>query len=147
MSSAESDDEEETVLLQSVSNYYFEDDQKEPVSFSILPIQWTEQDILEESKVDVFLRGTSDGGLLTIHKSVIAWKFDISNVGTVKISALTKDKLWLTLEKPKKSYEGEIRSILVSIYCLHCVRKNPDLSEKSLWDQLRKTFRYLIALG
>ncbi|KAL5548514.1 hypothetical protein UlMin_003745 [Ulmus minor] len=134
-----SSDDEGDALPHSVVEYYFEDKNNEPVSFSVLPIQWSEGEGLEGEKEQVFLRGTGDDGL-KIYKQAIAWKFDLSNVNP-EISVLSKDKSWIKLQKPRKIFEKIIKSILVTVHCLHYLQKNPETSEKSLWDRLSKVFR------
>ncbi|XP_041011365.1 protein ENHANCED DOWNY MILDEW 2-like [Juglans microcarpa x Juglans regia] len=57
-----------------VSNYYFEDDEDEPISFSVLPIQWREGDIQDCVKEQIFLHGVTDNGLRKICKHVVAWR-------------------------------------------------------------------------
>ncbi|GMJ05058.1 ENHANCED DOWNY MILDEW 2 [Hibiscus trionum] len=136
-----SDDEEEEALLHSVSNYYFHDEKDEAVCFSQLPLQLVGKECLSDgSKVEIFLRGVADDGLLPICKQVTAWRFDLSNVGMPVISVLSKENRWLKLQKPRKSYEPEIRSVLITVHCLHLLSRKPDLSVKSLWEQLAKTF-------
>ncbi|TYI42473.1 hypothetical protein ES332_A01G101400v1 [Gossypium tomentosum] len=136
-----SDDEEEEALIHSVSNYYFNDEKDEAVCFSQLPLQFGGKECLScGSKKKIFLRGIADDGLLTICKHVTTWKFDLSNVGKPDISVLSKDIGWLKLQKPRKSFEPVIRSVLISVHCLHLISWNPDLSGKSLWDQLAKIF-------
>ncbi|WZZ00190.1 hypothetical protein YC2023_072518 [Brassica napus] len=71
------DDEEEDSVPQSATNYYFEDDDKEPVSFVCLPIEWSDKEKVDGSAAGLYLRGTSDDGLLPLHKLVKAWRFDI----------------------------------------------------------------------
>lgn len=137
---ASSDDEAEG-LPQCVSNYYFEDDNDEPISFSVLPIQWREGECPDRKKEQIFLHGTADNGLQKIYKHVIAWRFDLSNLNP-EISVLSKENNWIKLQKPRKSFEDTIRSILITVQCLHFLKKCPETSGKSLWDHLSKVFRY-----
>ena len=139
---ASSDDEAEA-LPQSVSNYHFVDEKDEPVSFSLLPIQWSKDNGLDGKKTQIFLHGTADNGLQKIYKRVIAWKFDLSTVKPM-ISVLSKENNWIKLQKPRKSFEDIIRSILITVHCLHFVKRNPETSSKSLWNHLSKIFRYLL---
>ena len=137
-----SDEEEEEVKLHSVSNYYFYDEKDEAVCFSELPLQLGgKESLVNGAKKKIFLRGTADDGLLTICKHVTAWKFDLCNVGKPEILVLSKENGWLKLQKPRKSFEPVIRSILISVHCLHLLSRNPDLSGKVLWEQLAKAFR------
>ncbi|KAE8734933.1 putative Acyltransferase [Hibiscus syriacus] len=136
-----SDDEEEEAQLRSVSNYYFHDEKDEAVCFSQLPLQFVGKECSSDgSKTNIFLRGVADDGLLKICNHVTAWKFDLSNVGMPVISVLSKENGWLKLQKPRKSFEPEIRSILITVHFLHLLSRKPDLSGKSLWEQLAKNF-------
>ncbi|KAE8125454.1 hypothetical protein FH972_020260 [Carpinus fangiana] len=134
-----SSDDEAEGLPQCVSNYYFEDDNDEPISFSILPIQWREGESPDRKKEQIFLHGTADNGLQKIYKHVIAWRFDLSNLSP-EISVLSKENNWIKLQKPRKSFEDTIRSILITVQCLHFLKKYPETSGKSLWDHLSKVF-------
>ncbi|KAK7387132.1 hypothetical protein VNO78_27659 [Psophocarpus tetragonolobus] len=133
---ASSDDEGETQPL-SVSNYYFEDDRDAPVCFSVLPIQWSESESPLGKKREVFLRGFVDNGLQKYFVQVVAWRFDLSYVKP-EISVLSKDGRWIKLERARKSYEETIRTILITLHFLSYVKKNPDSSVKSVWDNLSK---------
>lgn len=135
-----SSDDEADGLLQLVSNYYFEDDKDEPISFFVLPIQWRERESEEGDRQQIFLHGTTDNGLQKIFKHVIAWRFDLSNVSP-EISVLSKQNNWIKLQKPRKSFENVIRTILITVHCLHFMKKNPEASGKSLWDHLSRVFR------
>ncbi|XP_031743390.1 protein ENHANCED DOWNY MILDEW 2-like isoform X8 [Cucumis sativus] len=136
---ASSDDEAETLPVPPVSNYHFVDHKEEPISFSILPIKWDEGERLEGSQEPVFLHGTVDNGLQKVYKQVTAWRFNISG-SKPEISVLSKENVWITLQKPRKSFEDTIRTILITVHCLHALKRNPDTSSKSLWDLLAKTF-------
>lgn len=134
---ASSDDEAE-VPPQAVSNYHFEDDEKVPVSFSVLPIQWSESEYTDGESGQVFLDGFADNGLQKVFMQVVAWKFDISSIKP-EISVLSKNgRQWVKLEKPKKWFEDNIRTILIAIHFLHYVQKNPETSAKSVWGYLSK---------
>lgn len=125
----------------SVSNYYFEDETDHPVSFVVLPIQWSRNESPIGDRKCISLRGTADNGLQTVHKDVTSWKFDLTNV-ILEISVFSKDKKWIKLLKPRKSFEEIIRSILITVHCLSYAKRNPEASEKSIWDHLSKSFRY-----
>lgn len=137
---ASSDDETENVP-QFVSNYYFLDDKDDPVSFSILPLQWNEDEQLDSKHVQVFLKGDAGNSIEKIHKHVIGWKFDLSNVKP-EVLVLTKERNWIRLLKPRKSFEDTIRSVLITVHCLHFVRRNPETHARDLWDHMSKVFRY-----
>lgn len=129
------DDEEEDSVPRSASSYYFEDDDETPVSFARLPIQWSAKEKVDGSAAGFYLRGTSDG--LPLHKRVKAWRFDLSNFSP-EIFVLTVDNLWIKLEKPRKSFEEMIRSVLVTVHSLQFLRRHPQASDKSLWEHLSK---------
>ncbi|KAM7498945.1 hypothetical protein LguiA_023359 [Lonicera macranthoides] len=135
---ASSDDECEPVP-QAISNYHFVDDADEPISFSKLPVQWNEVEHLDGGKRQIFLHGTADGGLQKVYKQVTAWKFDLSGVKP-EISVLSKDMNWINLQKPRKSFIDIIRSSLITVHCLHILRKKPETSGRTLWDHLSKDF-------
>lgn len=134
------DDEEEDLVPQSASNYYFEDNNKEPVSFARLPLQWSVKEKVDGSALCLYLRGTSDIGNLPLHKLVKAWRFDLTYYRP-EISVLTKDNIWIKLDKPRKSFEELIRTVLVTLFSLQFLRRNPQSSEKSLWENLARNLR------
>ncbi|KAM4093044.1 hypothetical protein ACB094_06G085900 [Castanea mollissima] len=103
-------DEESEIVAEFVTNYDFIDHVGNPVSFSVLPLQWSE-----------------------------AWRFQLSYVQP-EICVLSKEKSWITLQKPRKAFENTIRTILVTVHWLHFVKKNPEASAKSLRNHLMKTF-------
>ncbi|RYR79868.1 hypothetical protein Ahy_A01g004669 isoform E [Arachis hypogaea] len=134
---ASSDDEPESHPL-SVSNYHFEDDRDAPVSFSVMPIQWSGSESPQGKKTELFLHGVADNGLQKVMMPVMAWRFELSSVKP-EISVLSsKDRRWIKLEKPRKSYEDIVRSILVTVYFLSFAKKNPDATAKAAWDSLSK---------
>ncbi|XP_030931311.1 protein ENHANCED DOWNY MILDEW 2-like isoform X1 [Quercus lobata] len=132
-------DEESEIVAEFVTNYDFIDHMGNPVSLSVLPLQWSEGDFFGDLETQVFVRGDGDDGLQRIYKCVIAWKFQLSYVRP-EICVLSKEKSWITLQKPRKAFENTIRTILVTVQWLHFVKKNPEASEKSLWNHLMKTF-------
>ncbi|MED6209248.1 hypothetical protein PIB30_052883 [Stylosanthes scabra] len=134
---ASSDDEAEFQPL-SVSNYHFEDDRDAPVSFSVLPIQWSGLESPQGKKRELFLHGVADNGLQKVMMLVKAWRFELSSVKP-EISVLSsKDRRWIKLEKPRKSYEDIVRSILVTVYFMSFAKKNLDATAKAAWDSLSK---------
>lgn len=124
----------------SVSGYHFVDDKDESIAFHILPIQWSDGERQDGKKVKIFLHGTADDGLQKISKHVIAWKFDLSNEEP-EILVLAKENSWIKLGKPRKSFEDTVRSILITVHCLHYVKRNPEKSEISVWNHLSNVFR------
>lgn len=144
------DDEDETeVQFLSVSNYHLEDDDGMPVCFSALPIQWGDSESSSGSAANkdgkVFLHGSADNGLRKIFMQVTAWRFDLSYVKP-KISLLSKDRRWITLQKPRKSFVDTVRTILITLHFLHRVKKDPRTTATSLWNTLckDKELRYII---
>uniref|UniRef100_A0A7N0U252 Zinc finger PHD-type domain-containing protein n=1 Tax=Kalanchoe fedtschenkoi TaxID=63787 RepID=A0A7N0U252_KALFE len=133
-----SDDEDETVP-HAVLNYHLVDGNDEPVSFATLPVQWSGDVTLNGEASNIFLHGTSHDGLQKIYKQVTAWKFDLS-FANPEISVYSKDRNWIKLVKPRKSFETIIRTILITVQCLHFLKHHPDASKKILWDNLAKVF-------
>lgn len=127
----------------SVSGYHFVDDKDESISFHLLPIQWSDGERQDGKKVKIFLHGTADDGLQKISKHVIAWKFDLSNEEP-EILVLAKENSWIKLGKPRKSFEDTVRSILITVHCLHYVKRNPEKSEISVWNHLSNVFRLYV---
>lgn len=138
---ASSDDEAE-IEPESVSNYHFVDERDEPISFSVLPIQWNEHESTGGDKRHIFLHGFADNGLQKIHKHAIAWKFDLTNV-IPDMLVLSKEKHWIKLQKPRKSFEEICRTILITVHCLSYAKRNPEATGKSVWDYLSRVFRYI----
>ncbi|PWA54427.1 zinc finger, PHD-type [Artemisia annua] len=135
---ASSDDEGET-FPDLVADYYFNDGDDEPLSFSKLPVQWDETESLGTNAGPVFLCGMVDKGLRKFYQQVKAWKYD-TLTGTPVISVLSKDDRWIKLQKPRKSYENLIRTILITVHSICFCKSKPEASGKSLWDHLVKVF-------
>ncbi|XP_021849641.2 protein ENHANCED DOWNY MILDEW 2 [Spinacia oleracea] len=137
---ATSDDEVED-LPESVTNYYFVDDGEEPISFSVLPINWNPSETMQCKGRQIYLRGNADGGLDKIYKLVRAWNFDISGVKP-EISVLSKDNNWIKLLKPRQSFEEKfIGKVLITVNFLSLVKKHPQWHGKHVWKTLSETFR------
>ncbi|XAR55303.1 Histone-lysine N-methyltransferase [Bertholletia excelsa] len=134
-----SSDEEGEIIPECVTNYHFVDHIERPISFSILPLQWSEDEVTKSLGTQIFLHGSADNGLWKIYKQVTAWKFELSYV-LPEIYVLTKDKTWIKLQKPRKCYEHTIKTILVTVHCLHFVKMNPETSRTILWNHLVKVF-------
>lgn len=135
---AYTDDEAED-LPEFVSNYFFEDDDDELISFAVLPIIWNTSETMRSLKKQIFIHGTTDDGLQSIYKPVKAWKFDLSGEKP-EISVLSRDNNWMKLQKPRKSFENEIRTVLIAVNFLHLVKKTPQLNEKVIWNKLSRIF-------
>ncbi|XP_052178870.1 protein ENHANCED DOWNY MILDEW 2-like [Diospyros lotus] len=134
-----SSDDEDWAIPQIVSDYHFVDSKNELVAFSELPIQWSDSEELLGERRQIFLSGAADNGLQKIYKQVTAWKFDLSDFKP-EISVLSKENNWIRLQKPRKSFEDTIRTILITVYCLHFLKKNPNLSGRSLWNHMFEVF-------
>ncbi|KAI3769165.1 hypothetical protein L6452_00265 [Arctium lappa] len=132
-------DDEGATLLNVISDYYFVGEEDEPLSFTELPIQWGENENSDDNKSQIFLRGTADNGLRKLYRSVKAWKCDLLKAKP-EISVLSRDNNWIKLQKPKKSFENMIRTILITVHCLHFFKGKPEASGKSLWNHLYKVF-------
>lgn len=138
---ASSDDEGET-FPDAVSDYYFDDGDHEPLSFSKLDVQWNESESSSANAGHIFLGGSVDNGLRKFYQQVKAWKFDLLSA-TPEISVLSKDDHWIKLQKPRKSFVILVRTILITLHCLCFLKRKPEASAQSLWDHLSKVFRYL----
>ncbi|CAA6661570.1 unnamed protein product [Spirodela intermedia] len=120
-----------------VTEYHFVDEKDEPVCFSLLPVQWSEDEIVDVQNEKVFLQGKTDDGLQKIYKQVVAWKVEILGNGP-QVKVLSKDKTWLKIQKPRNAYQDTIRNILITLECLFYLKRNPSSSDKSLWGHVRK---------
>ncbi|KAK7300003.1 hypothetical protein RJT34_10834 [Clitoria ternatea] len=135
MESSSDDEPDAAVQFLSVSNYYLEDDEDMPVSFTVLPIQWSDSDASDAGGGKVSLRGLADNGLQAVFMQVTAWRFDITNVKP-EVSLLLKDGRWVKLQRPRKSFRDTIRTILVTLHFLHRAKRNRELSVASVWKDL-----------
>ncbi|KVI08049.1 DNA (cytosine-5)-methyltransferase 1, replication foci domain-containing protein [Cynara cardunculus var. scolymus] len=122
-------DDERTTILNVVSDYNRAED--EPSSFTKLPVQWGESESLDNNNSLICLRGTADNGLQKLYKPVKAWKCDLAKAKP-EISALSRDNNWIKLLKPRKSFEDMIRTILITMHCLHFFKRKSEASSKSL---------------
>ncbi|XP_057508926.1 protein ENHANCED DOWNY MILDEW 2-like isoform X3 [Actinidia eriantha] len=122
-----------------VTNYHLVDYKENPISFSTLPLHWSEDEMPDGSNIQIFLRGSADNGLQQIYKKVIAWKFELSYM-LPEVYVLSKDKTWIKLQKPRKSFENTINTILITVHSLHIMKKNPEASSSALWKHLQKAF-------
>ncbi|XP_059661165.1 protein ENHANCED DOWNY MILDEW 2-like isoform X2 [Cornus florida] len=134
-----SSDEDGEIVPDHVTNYLFVNCKKEPISFSSLPLQWCEDEIPNGSSMQIFLYGSADDGLQKIYKKVIAWKFELSYV-LPEIYVLTKDRTWIKLQRPRKSFEDTIKTILITVHFLHFMKKNPGACGYAIWNHLSRAF-------
>lgn len=139
-----SDEEGETVP-DCVSNYCMVDNEGKPTSFSSLPLRWNDDEgerlVVPAPTGFAFLRGSVGDGCGQIHKKIIAWKFILSYVIPEIYVQDSKYERWIKLHKPKKNYESYVRTVLISVYCLHFMKKNCTSTVEELWKHIRKTFR------
>lgn len=135
-----SSDEEGEIVPDLVNSYWLENEKGEFVSFSSLKLLWSISEIECDMEAKVFLRGTTDDGLQKIYKRIIGWRFELS-YPQPEISVLSKVKNWIALQRPRKCFESTIRTILVTVYCLHFVKRNPEESRISTWNKMQMDFR------
>ncbi|KAK6238637.1 hypothetical protein QUC31_004106 [Theobroma cacao] len=138
---ASSDEEGEIFPDIHVSEYDFVDQNGAPISFAVLPLQWSENEVIDDLKTQVFIHGDADNGLQKIYKQVVAWKFELSYV-LPEILVLSKNKRWITLQKPRKSFQSTVRTILITIHWMHFMKKNTEVSANSVWNHLQKVFSF-----
>ncbi|KAK5784291.1 protein ENHANCED DOWNY MILDEW 2-like isoform X1 [Gossypium arboreum] len=134
-----SDEEGEFTPEIHVSEYVFVDQNGEPISFSVLPLLWNENEVIGNSKAQVFLEGVADDGRLKIYQQVVAWMFDLS-YALPEILVFSKNKKRMTLQKPRKSFVSTIRTILITIHWMHFLKKNTETPAKSVWNHLQNVF-------
>ncbi|RID59835.1 hypothetical protein BRARA_F03033 [Brassica rapa] len=140
----DSSDEEGEILPDYVDDYSFVDQSDIPVNFSILPGKWDdddddgEEDPTGSSRGPVYLRGSTDCGNESVCKLAKAWRFDLFSDECLKVEVFLHGMRWITLHKPAKSYEALVRTTLVTLRCLHFVKRNPEASSDRVWRSLDK---------
>lgn len=136
------DDDDVEPQLTAMENYYLVDTKDQPVCLSTLPLRLgdTGDDDVSQLKERLGLWGTADPGIKK-YKEVVAWKLGLEGKQP-EIAVLAADGGWISLVKPRNSYEETIRTILITVEMLHFLRGKPDEPEKSLWSHLRKVFEY-----
>ncbi|MED6135290.1 hypothetical protein PIB30_045040 [Stylosanthes scabra] len=145
---AHTDDEAEgETRVSSVSNYHLEDEDREPVSFAALPIQWGNKAVKGSvpSEGQVFLHGSTDGGLNAVMMQVIAWRFDLSRPKPVILLLSSKEKRWIELKKPRNSYHDTIRTVMITVHFLHLVKRNPKILANTLWNNMFKDREFCLS--
>uniref|UniRef100_A0A803LRH7 Uncharacterized protein n=1 Tax=Chenopodium quinoa TaxID=63459 RepID=A0A803LRH7_CHEQI len=135
----ESSDEEGEIFPESVTDYQFINQENELVSFTFLPLLWPKEKPVDTVNLQMFLTGVSDDGLRKVFKQVVAWRYELSYVQP-EISVFCKGDFWVKLLKPKKLFEPTIRSLLITVHCLHFVKHNVEATENSIWCHLSKVF-------
>lgn len=139
-------DEEGEIAPDCVTNYYMVDNKGNPTSFSSLPLRWNDNEGVVPAPTEfAFLRGSVGDGCGQIYKKVIAWKFVLSYVlPEIYVLHDSKYERWIKLHKPKRGYDSIVRTALISVHCLHFMKKNSTatvISQEELWKHMRKTFR------
>ncbi|KAK1296741.1 hypothetical protein QJS10_CPB15g01532 [Acorus calamus] len=135
-------DDDEEITSDSITNYYFEDGNDEPVSYSVLPLLFSDDGdevVPQTPKGGVFLHG--EAGIAKFHRQVKAWRVDILGPAP-EVLVLTKDDKWIRLVKPRRSFAEEIRKILIVVRCLHYLRRKPYTSEKLLWETVGSLYDF-----
>lgn len=135
-------EEDDDTLTRYVSDYEFLDQNEESISFSVLPLQWDGCDIAGSSEMEVFLHGNIGDGPWNFNEQVIAWKFELS-YAQPEIWVLSKQNNWIMLQSPKKSFKNIVRTILITVHWLHCVKQNHEASRKYIREQMLKVFWYM----
>jgi hypothetical protein len=138
-----SDDDDAEPRLRAVQGYYFVVVDDAPVSFDVLPFQFDAAEEVPSFNKDVYLRGLADGGLQNVYKQVVAWKLCLDGESP-EITVLCTEGNWITLLKPRPSYEECVRSALVTVEMLHFVRRSPTVSEENIWGHLHRVFEYVL---
>ncbi|KAI3874678.1 hypothetical protein MKX03_015155 [Papaver bracteatum] len=133
-------DDECEDAISSVTKYYLVDDDEKPVCYSVLPIQWREDQKPVHLDREIILHGYTSSGSQMVYKQVIAWKFDLVSFDQVKVELLSKENKWIVLDKPQKSYEETIRTMWLTLCCLHYLKRNPNAPGSSLLSNIFPSF-------
>ncbi|CAN1838222.1 Protein ENHANCED DOWNY MILDEW 2 [Linum perenne] len=142
-----SDDEEGEIIPYYITNYSFVDGQKAAVSFSVLPVLWDwEDELRENSELEVYIQGAYDDGLQNVFKRAVAWKFELSVEDPV-MYVLSKERNWMILQKPRKSYLPVISSILVTVHWLHFKKRNAGDNTGSGWNHFLQSWRLVMGVS
>ncbi|KAG1327307.1 hypothetical protein COCNU_01G012410 [Cocos nucifera] len=131
-------EEKEEFAPQFIRKYRFVDENKTPISFSVLPFWLDGAERPNTSRGRVFLHGIADGHQM-VYKQVTSWKLGLEG-GKPEISVLTKENEWIRPLNPRKSYLETARTIMITVHWLHFIRRNPEASAKSVWEHLSKPF-------
>ncbi|XP_074285120.1 protein ENHANCED DOWNY MILDEW 2-like [Silene latifolia] len=134
-----SSDEEGEIFPECVTDYAFVNRAEEHVSLACLPLLLRKDEVVDNGTTQVFLSCVCDEGLRKIYKEVLGWRYEIS-YARPEISVLCKGSGWTKLLMPKRLYEAVLRSVLVTVHCLHFVKHNPEAAEEYMWSQLSKVF-------
>ncbi|KAL8195390.1 hypothetical protein R6Q57_025793 [Mikania cordata] len=135
-----SSDEEGEIVPDCVTNYHFVSSHNALISFSTLPLHWSDQgEMIRTGDVSVaFLIGKTDGGLRSVYKEVIGWKMEF-DYAVPEVYLLSKGKTWIKLQQPRKSYEYVVKSILIVTSCLHFAKRNVHANREEVLSHLMKS--------
>ncbi|XP_020243797.1 protein ENHANCED DOWNY MILDEW 2-like isoform X2 [Asparagus officinalis] len=122
-------DETDTRL---VENYYFIDERDSLISFAVLPVFRHEAKRSDNENLKVFLCGTADGGSQEVYKQVTSWRLRLQNEEP-QIWVLSMEGRWIKLSKPRNSYRSRFRTLMITLQCLHVLKRRPEVSEKTIW--------------
>ncbi|XP_071730805.1 protein ENHANCED DOWNY MILDEW 2-like [Rutidosis leptorrhynchoides] len=135
-------DEEGEIFPDSVTNYHLANSHNSLISFSDLPLIFTDHDVIDDGEISVaFLLGSSDEDQRSVYTEVIGWKFELS-IEVPEFYVLSKTKKWIKLENPRKCYENIIKSILIVVRFLHFAKMNAEAFEIELLNDLIKTLSW-----
>nr|XP_043630206.1 protein ENHANCED DOWNY MILDEW 2-like [Erigeron canadensis] len=137
-----SEEEEGEIIPEIVTNYHFVNSQNKLISISDLPLYDHNDNVIAAAGDDspvAFLLGNTDGGLQSFYKEVIGWKYELSFVSP-QFYALLKKKVWIQIDKPRKSYEFIVTSVFVVIRFLHYVKRNVEATFDEVFSHLLKVF-------
>ncbi|KAK1348690.1 hypothetical protein POM88_054937 [Heracleum sosnowskyi] len=126
------------IISDCVINYSTVDDNNQPVSFSVLPLVWSEDETPGNSDTQIFLCGSEVTGQKMYNK-IIAWRPEISSALPM-IYVLSENKLWMQLQRPGRSFGDDIMSTLITVHCLHFLKWNLKADGSALWTHLHKAF-------
>lgn len=124
-----------------VVNYYFLNERDSLISFAILPLGRSDAKSLSSvTNKRVYLCGTAVDGPQEVCKQVVSWRLT-SYDEQPKVWVLSKEGKWIKLSKPRRSYKERFRTLMATLQWLHCLKREPEVSEKALWHRLHKVFR------
>ncbi|KAK1291519.1 hypothetical protein QJS10_CPB17g02650 [Acorus calamus] len=138
-----SDDDEGEILPEWVTNYFFMDKNNVPISFAVLPFQsgsYGSPVASAGTESHIYMIGDVEGEPQKVYKPVNAWKLELSDVTPVVLVQTKGCGHWIKLRKPSKSFKDMVRTVLVTVHCLHYLKWNGGVSERVLWENLSRVF-------
>ncbi|XP_047941334.1 protein ENHANCED DOWNY MILDEW 2-like isoform X1 [Salvia hispanica] len=139
-------DEEGEIVPDCATNYLLVDSKENLISFSSLPLIWNDNDSGQRGVTlpteSTFLKGAVDEGCGRIYTRVTAWKFILScAIPEIYVLRDSNYERWIKLQKPNRGYESIARTALITVHCLHFMKKSSkEISVEDLWKHLGKTF-------